>query len=91
MSYIDRLQQLKLPTLKYRSLRGDMIEVCKITHAIYNSDVSLNLAYHLGSITRGNRYKLLNHSFHYDLAYVSTILLHALLIFGTVYLTMLFM
>ena len=27
MSYTDRLQRLNLPTLKYRRLRGDMIEV----------------------------------------------------------------
>jgi len=32
MSYINRLLHLKLPTLKYRRLRGDMIEVFKITH-----------------------------------------------------------
>ena len=31
-SYIDRLIYLNLPTLKYRRLRGDMIEVFKITH-----------------------------------------------------------
>jgi len=30
-------------------------------------DVSLNLAYHSGTITRGNKYKLINHRFHYDL------------------------
>ena len=30
LSYEERLQKLKLPTLKYRRLRGDMIEVCKI-------------------------------------------------------------
>jgi len=48
-------------------LWGDMTEVFKITHDIYDSDVSLNLTYHSGSITRGNRYKLLYHSFHYDL------------------------
>jgi len=67
MSYMDRLQRLKLPTLKYRRLRGDMIEVFKITHEIYDPEVSLKLAYHSGSITRGNKYKLLNHRFHYDL------------------------
>jgi len=27
MSYTDRLQRLNLPTLKYKRLRGDMIEV----------------------------------------------------------------
>ena len=67
MSYIDRLSCLKLPTLKYRRLRGDMIEVFKITHDLYDPDVSLNLAYHSGTITRGNKYKLINHRFHYDL------------------------
>ena len=41
MSYIDRLSRLKLPTLKYRRLRGDMIEVLKITHDLYDPDVSL--------------------------------------------------
>jgi len=46
MSYTDRLSRLKLPTLKYRRLRGDMIEVFKITHDlhVYDPDVSLNLA-----------------------------------------------
>ena len=39
--YTNRLQRLKLPTLKYRRLRGDMIEVFKITHNIYDPDVSL--------------------------------------------------
>ena len=29
---------LKLPTLKYRRLRGDMIEVFKITHNIYDQE-----------------------------------------------------
>jgi len=67
MSYIDRLSRLKLPTLKYRRLRGDMIEVFKITHDLYHPVVSLNLAYHSGTITRGNKYKLINHRFHYDL------------------------
>ena len=37
----NRLQRRKLPTLKYRRLRGDMIEVFKITHNIYDPDVSL--------------------------------------------------
>jgi len=43
------------------------IEVYKITHSIYDSDMSLILAYHSGSITRGNKYKLLSHIFYYDL------------------------
>jgi len=68
MSYTDRLLNLKLPTLKYRRLRGDMIELFKkIMHDIYDPEVSHKLAYHSDSITRGNKYKLSNHRFHYDL------------------------
>jgi len=68
-TYKDRLMHLNLPTLKYRRLRGDMIEVLKITHNIYDSEVSPNLRYYRypKSNTRGNKYKLLNHTFHYDL------------------------
>jgi len=36
-SVIDRLIYLNLPTLKYSRLRGDMIEVFKITHNIYDT------------------------------------------------------
>ena len=31
---------LKLPTLKYRPMRGDMIEIFKITHNLYDPEVS---------------------------------------------------
>jgi len=33
LSYIERSKQLQLPTLKYRRLCGDMIEVFKIVSA----------------------------------------------------------
>ena len=85
MSYTDRLLHLNLPTLKYRRLRGDMIEVFKITHGIYDLDASLKLAYHPGSVARG----IININFStidFIMIYVSTIFLHVLLIFGTVYL-----
>ena len=36
MSYQDRLKNLKLPSLEYRRMRGDLIEVFKITHDIYD-------------------------------------------------------
>ena len=64
--YKDRLMHLKLPTLKYRRLRGDMIEVFKIMHNIYDPEVSPELRYYPKSNTRGNKHKLLNHTFHYD-------------------------
>ena len=41
LSYQDRLQKLKLPSLEYRRLRGDMIEVYKIVHTVelrYNNN-----------------------------------------------------
>ena len=56
-----------MPTVKYGRLRGDMIEVFKITHTIYDEAVSSDLSFYAMASTRGNNYKLVNHSFHYDL------------------------
>ena len=36
----DRLKKLKMPTLKYRRLRGDMIETFKIINGIYDKEVT---------------------------------------------------
>ena len=44
-SYVDRLIYLNLPTLKYRRLEGDTIEVFKITHNIYDTRVSPDLPF----------------------------------------------
>ena len=49
---------LKLPTLKYRRLHGDIIEVFKITHNIYDPEVSPELRYYPKSNTRGNKFKV---------------------------------
>ena len=54
ISYTNRLQHLKLPTLKYIRLHGDTIEVFKMTHNIYDPDVSLKLEYNSGSSIRDN-------------------------------------
>ena len=43
-----------------------MIEVYKIVTNKYESTVSPVLEFHTNTITRGNKYKLLNQSFHYD-------------------------
>jgi hypothetical protein len=40
MEYSDRLKKLKMPTLKYRRLRGDMIETFKIITGIYGNEVT---------------------------------------------------
>jgi len=43
LPYTDRLKYLKLPTLKYRRHRGDMIETYKILHGLYDTALSPSL------------------------------------------------
>ena len=66
-TYKDRLKRLKLPTLKYRRIRGDMIEVYKILTNKYDSGVNLYLEKQQNNITRGHSLKLVNNRYHYDL------------------------
>ena len=40
MSYPDRLRKLKLPTIAYRRIRGDMKEIYKLLHGKYDSNTS---------------------------------------------------
>jgi len=40
MAYEDRLRKLKLPTLRHRRIRGDMIETYKIIHKLYDPKVA---------------------------------------------------
>ena len=58
MSYMDRLKHLQLPTLKYRRLRGDMIEVYKIL-MMYDESIVPHLPKNSDVRTRGNSCKLL--------------------------------
>jgi len=67
---------LNLPTLKYRRLRGDVIEVFKITHNIYHTTVSPDLSFNERANTRGNNYKLIIILF--IVIYESMFSLHAL-------------
>ena len=62
LTYKDRLKRLKLPTLKYRRIRGDndMIEVYNILTNKYDSRVNLYLEMQQDSITRGHSLKLAN-------------------------------
>ncbi len=63
LSYPERLRKLKLPTLSYRRIRGDLIETYKITNGLYDpnccsclklwSDVTTT-----GGQLRGNSKKL---------------------------------
>ena len=60
LSYSDRLRFLQLPTLRYRRLRGDMIEVYKIMHGMYDPVVCPELFRNFDNRTRGNQLKLLH-------------------------------
>ena len=60
LSYPDRLRKLKLPSLRFRRLRGDMIETFKILSGIYDKRVTGEM-FELtprDSTTRGHQYKL---------------------------------
>jgi hypothetical protein len=65
--YSDRLKILKLPTLKFRRTRGDMIEVYKIVTGLYDIEAAAQLPKNNYTNTRGNSFKLSKHHAHYDL------------------------
>jgi len=53
----QRLRKLKLPTLRYRRHRGDMIELYKILHGIYDKDISDGIL-HMAQDSRTRRHSL---------------------------------
>ena len=57
-SYEERLKYLNLPTLRYRRLRGDMINVYKYLHKLYWVDSEKLLPLNKDMRTRGHEYKL---------------------------------
>ena len=56
MEYEDRLSELDIPSMSYRRARGDMIEVYKYTHGLYNTDQILEID--SDSTRRGHNFKL---------------------------------
>jgi hypothetical protein len=58
LTYQERLERLKLPTLAYRRLRGDMIEVYKITHGLYKVDQEALLPKRTHPSNRGHNLQL---------------------------------
>ena len=56
---VDRLVHLDLPTLKYRRLRGDMIEVFKTIKHIYDHKVAPELIHKINKVTRQTDFRLL--------------------------------
>ena len=58
LSYEDRVQQCKLTTLETRRIRGDQIEVFKITHGIEGLDSGMFFKYKTDNGTRGHSWAL---------------------------------
>jgi len=59
MTYEQRLQVLKLPSLEFRMIRGDMIETFKITQGYYDSKTTNSLfKLYKDNVTRGHPFKL---------------------------------
>ena len=57
LTYPERLRKLKLPSLRFRRMRGDAIETFKIIHNLYDEEVSPKLK-RAHTNTRGHTYKL---------------------------------
>ena len=62
LDYEARLRSLKLPTLTYRRLRGDVINVYKYIHGIYRLPLADNM-FEMAQYgaTRGHCFKLYKH------------------------------
>ena len=60
LSYTERLRKLKLPSLRFRRLRGDMIETFKILSGIFDKRVTEEMfeLTPIDSSTRGHKYKI---------------------------------
>jgi len=67
MTYTERLKACKLPTLHYRHIRGDMIEMYKILSGKYDTALIPRVNREHGSITRGNDLRLQKARVAYDL------------------------
>ena len=67
LSYKERLIKLKLPTLRLRRARGDMIEVYKIITKTYDAHISPNLILSSNVHTRSNNFKLQTMRCKYDI------------------------
>ena len=58
LSYEERMKMLNLPSLEFRRLRGDLIEVFKICHNLYDPVTTKSLITINKSNTRTHNYKL---------------------------------
>ena len=69
LSYENRLRVLHLPTLKFRRIRGDVIQVFKILKGFYDSSAMVKFDVNTAPVvhTRGNKLKIFQHHVHYNL------------------------
>ena len=69
LNYQERLKLLKMPTLKFRRMRGDMIEAFKIPTRLYDGRVTEGMLDISRShiTTRGNALKLVKHRSRRDI------------------------
>jgi len=67
LEYEDRLRALKLPSLAYRRFRGDLIEVYKYTHGLYNVRSEHILPRCQSNVTRGHPFKLVKQASRLDI------------------------
>ena len=59
----ERLYKLKLPSLEYRILRGDMIQVFKIAHNYYDPVTTKNIfQFQENPRLRGHNFKIIKQS-----------------------------
>jgi len=66
-SYTECLKACKIPTLRFRHIRGDMIEMYKILSGKYDTAVTPRVNRDYSCITRGNDLRLLKTRFIYNL------------------------
>ena len=59
LSYEERLRKLGIPTLQYRRLWADMLQVYKIVHGVDRINPETFFTFADSSITRGHKYKIL--------------------------------
>ena len=59
VSYEERLNIIKLPSIEYRQLRGDMIQVYKIAHNFYDPESTTSIfKFATNSRLRGHLFKI---------------------------------
>ena len=66
LSYQDRLKKLSLPSLSYRFLRGDLIEVYKICNRYYDNIPPEEIITFKNNNLRGHEFKLTEERFRRD-------------------------